>query len=187
VHTHGQMLIAGALLSICVVAVARMPVAEGLVVTYPADFDILLNKDGYEPKDWPGFVPKGETEENWTLKLGQRTDAKGAKQDPERYFDEFARGVSEKCEGTEIARGKAKEKAGSHTAYVSFIYCNKDKSSGNGEVAAYRLISGEEAMYIVKMAKRVPPFTADSMPSDINLVYMQSLVRQSSVCRGTKC
>lgn len=175
------------LLSIAAAARGATPIAESLMVQYPSDFDVLLDKDGYETKVWPGFVPRGESEENWTLKLAQETDAKGAKQDLEQFFDEFVRGVSEQCDGMEVARGKSKEKAGIHSAFVGFVYCNKDKSSGKGEVAVYRIISGEDAMYIVKTAKRVPPFTSDSMPKDINLSYMESLVRKSSVCRGKKC
>ena len=180
------LLICMLFLSSCTTSI-KVPVAEGLVIQYPPDFDIALNKDGYAPKDWPGFVPQGESAENWTLKLADRSDSSGAGLDPEQYFTTFAKQVSEQCEGIEAYQGKSKEEAGSHTAFVGFIYCNKDKATGFGEVAAYRMISGEDAMYIVKMAKRVPPFTQDTKPTDINLEFMQTLVRNSKVCRGTKC
>ena len=173
--------------SLSFAALAALPVAEGLVIQYPTDFDLALNKDGFEPKDWPGFVPRGESAESWTLKLGSRSDPSGAKLDPEQYFNKFAREVSEQCEGSEIFAGKSREKAGNHAAFVGFVYCNKEKSGNTGEVAAYRMISGDDAMYIVKMAKRVAPFTPGAKPTDINLQYMETLVRRSSVCRGKKC
>jgi len=177
----------GTLWSFSFAAPAALPVAEKLVIQYPADFDIALNKDGFEPKDWLGFVPRGESAESWTLKLGSRSDPGGAKLDPEQYFDKFAREVSEQCEGSEVFGGKSREKAGSYVAFIGFIYCNKEKSGNAGEVAAYRMISGDDAMYIVKMAKRVTPFTSETKPTDINLQYMETLVRRSSVCRGKKC
>ncbi len=166
---------------------AVLPLAEGLVIQAPEDFDIALNKDGFEPTDWPGFVPRGESAESWTLKLGSRSDPNGAKRDPKQYFDEFARAVSDQCEGSEVFGGKSEEKAGSHVAFLGFIYCNKEKGGSAGEVAAYRMISGDDAMYIVKMAKRVAPFTSNAKPTDINLQYMETLVRRSSVCRGKRC
>jgi hypothetical protein len=173
-------------LSSCATSV-RVPVAEGLVIQGTPDFDIALNKDGYAPKDWPGFVLRGESTENWTLRLGSHTDPEGAGLDPEQYFTTFAKQVSGQCEGIEAYGGKSKERAGSHTAFVGFIYCYKDESTGVGEVAAYRMISGEDAMYIVKMAKRVPPFTRDTKPTDINLEFMETMVRRSEVCKGSKC
>jgi len=166
---------------------AGLPVAESLSIQYPVDFEVALNKEGFEPKDWPGFVPRGESAENWTLKLGSRTDPSGAKSDPEQYFNKFALEVSEQCDGAEVFAVKSKEKAGSRAAFVGFIYCNREKSGSAGEVAAYRMISGDDAMFIVKMAKRVAPFTSSTKPSDINLQYMETLVRRSSVCRGKKC
>ncbi|HEY5598133.1 MAG TPA: hypothetical protein VIK47_04945 [Kiloniellales bacterium] len=110
--------------------------------------------------DW---LPPDQTLENWRDRLTVQLIADVAGQAPERFLDNLAALSTDSCEAVMVTEVQSASVNG-YPAAARLIACTRDKQTGKGNVALYRVVAGARALYVLQRAYRLPPFTADGVP-----------------------
>lgn len=129
--------------------------------------------------DW---LPADQTLENWRDRMTLQLIPDVAGQAPERFLDNLAALWTESCEAVMVTEVKS-EPVNGYAAGSRLIACTRDKQSGKGSVSLYRVVAGENALYVAQRAYRVPPFSADGVP----LTGAVLDLGRSAVNFGTAC
>ncbi len=112
--------------------------------------------------DW---LPEGQSLEDWTDRMTLQVVPGLAGEPPPDFLDRMANLRAESCVNmfaTEV------ESAPVNGFPVGFriIACTRDKRTDMGDVKLVRVVSGEQALYVIQRTFRVAPFAPPSFPLD---------------------
>lgn len=106
------------------------------------------------------FVPAGESRDQWTAKLSFESYTKLLDSDPLTVIDNEISYEKKHCSFVRdfnLFSGMENN----YEASTHLIICGKSTPSGKGEVTLFKAIKGTEYFYVIRMVRRLAPFSAE--------------------------
>jgi hypothetical protein len=125
------------------------------------------------------WVPAGQDAKGWTDLLSVQALRGLAGIGPAGYVERLRKLAERGCEGA-MARDMPLGSAARPAAGV-FIACAKDRRTGRGEIALYRVLGGRVDLHVVRRSRRVPAFAPDRPPADETLLKEWQAVLDTAV------
>ncbi len=88
------------------------------------------------------------------------------------------------CAKLQTTETQVREQQG-HTVSFRFLGCTRHQRTGQGELALFRTVEGEQSFYLVQRAWRTPPYQPDVLPFDRELLGQTRLWLQGGrICQA---
>lgn len=146
-----------------------------------------LNDPVGENSEW---IPTGEKDDSWIRKISIQA-FRGSPLTATEFLTLALDRSADVCDGLSASPIQALNTT-SYDMGERVVYCYRYKGDAMGHTTLYWVLRGKQALYVVSLAWRTPPFTADSLPiSDQQLREAQMLTRQITLCQksstGNSC
>ncbi|MFT4677337.1 MAG: hypothetical protein ACJAX5_003513 [Patiriisocius sp.] len=131
------------------------------------------------------YIPPEESEDNWTTKISFESHRSLAGIDPITIIMGDLDRIKDICELVE-SFNLFSGMENNYPTSVRLTFCGKNAHGQQGEVTLTKSIQGNDYLYIIKMLKRVDPFTTEQ-----NIISKQEIAQWSqyfsaiSVCDDT--
>ena len=128
------------------------------------------------------LIPDGQRIETYRDILTAQSFPGARNTGPSAYLQGIFKGVSRACTGVRVNGPKAGEENGFPVAYAQ-VYCGRQKGKDFGVNMFFKVIQGQDALYVVQREFRVPPSTAGGIQtfSKDQVAEMVALMNAQSV------
>ncbi len=109
------------------------------------------------------MVPQGESSRDWTQMLTVQLVKGAPDRSPEQVLKSQFDDIRQDCD--DVAAGKmAAMHENNYDSAIQVMACTKSKQYGKGEITLFKVIRGQERLYVISRAWRGAPFDKAHLP-----------------------
>ena len=132
--------------------------AENLLFSPPSDFKIGFQSDR-DNRLMTEWIPAAETVEDWTQMLTVQI-YRGVAVGAASFLSSVGKRYMDACPGIN-SKGLSTAQANGYAVSMMVLKCPKNPATGKPETTAFRVIKGNDALYLVQRAWRANPSDTD--------------------------
>ncbi len=117
------------------------------------------------PVDFAAWTPHGQTSNDWREMIAAQLFSDLGGRDPAAFLDRVTAGYDQACDSISTTSIKPEPVNGLPSAFRA-VACSRNSGSGFGEVVLFRVIAGQNALYMMERIYRTEPFAPGTIPFD---------------------
>ena len=117
------------------------------------------------PADFAAWLPRGQTGDDWREMIAAQLFADLGGRDPAAFLDQIAGSYERACDSISTTSIRPAQVNGLPSAFRA-VACGRNSVSGFGEVVLFRVIAGQNALYMMERIYRTEPFGPGTIPFD---------------------
>lgn len=172
----------GALLSLPVMAQQAAPASGERLFLIPPTGWVIAFHDRQGNVDLTELVPQGQTAQNWKEMLTVQLISGKPESSPADVLKNQLSEIQQACDDVGAGAVSPGMENGYETA-LRAIACTRSKQWGKGELNLYKVIRGQDRLYVVSRSWRGEPFEKDKLPvgPDVTKQWL-NFMQQVRVC-----